>query len=150
MPDIGGIMLVVDVNQKPDQAYWREYAPGVRAKLKPLSSARMRKHREAAKTIKSVFENGRWIDKEVLDPDMLDKLIMRDIIDDLEGFVDPDGNKLPVDDPSIDTIAENFIQFVTWAAYEAGILAEAMAREKAAALKNSKGSHDGSEADRKK
>jgi hypothetical protein len=135
-------MLVVDSKEKLSEGKWRVYAPGVKVKIRPLSKRRMSELRREAVIEKEGIENGRPVIKKEIDPDLLDRRILRAAVEDWEGIVDENGGKLPVTLENVDIVMENFNQLSLWVSFESGLMAETIAREKGLILKNSKPSHD--------
>lgn len=129
-------MLIIDTRKDINTGVWREYRPGVRAKIRPLTRSVFRRLQQEAATKETVTERGRRAVTQTVDPERFDRLLYRHIIEDWEGFASPDGQPLPCTDEMKDIVCDRLGAFAAWAMEEAGLLAEQEDEVREEALKN--------------
>jgi hypothetical protein len=116
---------------------WRTFQPGVKILIAPVNRTVRREIRRLAQE-----QSGSTIEEIVLD-----RLLRRHMVRDWSGICDTAGNALPCTPENIDAVLAAFAVLEDWISAQAATMAEAEAKDKALALKNSKDSHDGPQAD---
>lgn len=135
-------MLVLNLDEK-EAGCWRDYPPmpDVSIKIRPISRAEFRKYLTDVKR-----ETPGETDMDgLMRSDMLDKKMHRHLVMDWKGVVDKDGAPISRSDKMVDILMSQFLNLADWVADQARNLSEQESVKKAAALKNSKSSSDGSE-----
>lgn len=117
-------MIIIDPNKDIATGVWCEYAPGVRAKIRPLTRSTYRRLQSEATTRETVTERGKRAVTERIRPELFDLLLYRHIIEDWEGFASPDGQPLPCSDEMKDIVCDRLGAFASWTMDEANALAE--------------------------
>ncbi len=135
------MQLVFDENFDRNEGVWRDYAPGVRAKIRPaLSKAEFRKLRKKAEKSNKGFRKSQGVDE-----DYFDALFYQKLVEDWEGVVDTKGNPIPCNDEMIAKVCDAFTGFAVWIVEESEDIAEQHNQEKEEEIKNSQSSQDGSQ-----
>ena len=119
-------MLIFDEKRDLKDGVWREYAPGVRAKLRPCTKSDFRRLRKEA-TVKPKRQPGQKRRVPYVDEDLLDRLVLRHVIMDWEGIVDPRKKPIPCTPEKIDLICDRVPDFGNWAVEESDALTEDLA-----------------------
>ncbi len=107
--------------REDNPSVWREYQPGVRVKIKPLDKVSMRAFRKKATRVEFVNRQR----QEVVNDEIFDHLVIRYVVEDWEGIVDPEGQAAPCTDENKDRVADKMINFSAWIMDEAMSLADA-------------------------
>jgi len=136
-------MLVVDTKKNEPEGVRREYEHGVWTKIRPMTKAVFADLKRQATVKKQVFENGRRFTRDIIDEELLDKLMHRYAIEAWGGFVDTEGNPLPRTDENVDIVTSDLPGYANWVMYESDAIAEEEAVRKAGLLKNSSSSPGG-------
>ena len=129
-------MLIIDTHRDLTTGIWREYRPGVRAKIRPLTRGVFRRLQQEAAVREPQAERGRRTVSQTVDPELFDRLLYRHVIEDWEGFADTSGQPLPCSDALKDIVCDRLGAFAAWAMEEAGLLAEQDDAVREEALKN--------------
>jgi hypothetical protein len=133
-------MLIVSPK---DEGVWREYAPGVRANIRPMSRSRYRELVKQNTRDIEEFRDGRRVRRREVDQDALDRALYRELVEDWEGVVDEGLEPLPPTDENVDLVCDRVPDFANWLVAESNSLEAELTEGKAAELKNFEASHDG-------
>jgi hypothetical protein len=111
---------------------WRTYPadPEVRVKIRPITKSVIRKLSAKATVTKNVREGGKTIQKEEIDNEIFEPLLLAHMVEDWEGFVVDDGSKLPPTPENVADVMDQYLQFATWINDEAAVLGETSDRKK--------------------
>ena len=86
--------MKIDLNSLNESA-WAQYRPGVRLKVRPLSSSKREEFEKLATSNRIEFVNGRRQTVKEPDQEKMEELIRDWIVEDWEGLVDQDDNAIP-------------------------------------------------------
>lgn len=133
-------MLVIN---EVKEGIWREYAPGVSAKLRPVPRSTYRELERKYTRQEETFVNGRRARTSQVDQDALDRALFEIMIEDWEGFVTPAKEPIKCTSEMIAFVTDRVPDFANWVVAECGSLEGRIAEEEDRELKNFSASHDG-------
>lgn len=134
--------LVINLDPQANEARWREYRDGVRAKIKPYTRSLIRKILSAATVAADTAAGGEAAPGRV-DPELWDLHTYRDMIEDIEGLVDSFGNPVICTPETIDIVCDQVPGFAAWAVSESQLLAKQITARRESTAKNLKRSRGG-------
>ncbi len=93
---------------------WVGYREGARIKVRALSKSRARELRAQATVAENEWRRGRIVERETVDEGRYDRLLADHLIEDWEGFVDPDGNEIPCNPENKFLMMDQCLEFASF------------------------------------
>ena len=105
--------FIVKLDDNPE-GIWVDYKNGARVKIRPLSKTQARELRRSASSTETEWVRGRLIEKESVDEGQYDRLLADHLIEDWQGFVDPQNAEIPCNPKTKHLMMDRLLEFANF------------------------------------